>query len=300
MAKDNIKRIRIQEREPIQIHPEAEVTLIRQGRYYAEVMYMARLAVARVRKLNKDEYVVLSTGEIKNYESSTGKQQEALRRTFQELRYVIRTNFSSTDKYQKFITLTYVENMTDKDRLYVDFKAFIKRLQRHCKAHPLVYIVVAEPQERGAWHMHLMLKSTEPGLWIDKDKLTKIWRHGYTEIEQLKGDDCANYYTAYFTSISLEAREFTNAVAKPETGSKAYVKGGRLGYYPKGFKFYRCSQNIERPTREQIEYWRTLDEFGKPKKKKAHELLKEFEAEAEAKGVNFIQRESFKKANKEG
>ena len=301
MADSNIRRVRVQEIPLIQIHPNAEVQLIRQGNNHAEVVYMARKTKPGIRRLNKDEYVVLSTGEVKEYVSSDGKNREALRKTFQELRYLIRSNFTADDPYQKFITLTYAENMTDEKRLYTDFKAFMQRLQRYCKAHPLEYIVVAEPQKRGAWHMHLMLKSHIPGLWIDKDKLEDIWGHGdpvyrnSTSIEQLKSDDVGNYYVAYFTNLAIEAKDLTDAVANPKAGNKAYVKGGRIGMYPKGFKFYRCSRGITRPTREEIEYWRVQEEYGKSRYDKAYGLFMVSDEELEEERINVIQHETYKK-----
>lgn len=296
MSDSNTRRARAQEVSPIQINPHAEVQLIRQGNNHAEVIYMARQPKPGIRRLNKDEYVVLSTGEIKEYTPSSGKMREALRKTFQELRYLIRSNFTADDPYQKFITLTYAENMTDADRLYTDFKDFMARLQYHHKGHKLEYIVVAEPQGRGAWHMHLMLKSRTPGLWIDKDRLTAIWGHGYTEIEQLKSDDVGNYYVAYFTDLAVEAKDLTDAVASPDAGNKAYVKGGRLGMYPKGFRFYRCSRGVTRPTREEIEYWRVQDEYGKPKRSKAYELLVDANDGSDTdERVNLIQREAYER-----
>jgi hypothetical protein len=296
MSDSNTRRARAQEVKPIQIYPSAEVQLIRQGVYYAEVVYMAQQPKPGIRRLNKKEYVILSTGEVKEYAPAEGKMREALRKTFQELRYLIRTNFTSDDPHQKFITLTYAENMTDSNRLYTDFKDFMARLQYHVGAqYKLEYIVVAEPQGRGAWHMHLMLKSTVPGLWIDKDKLTKVWGHGYTEIEQLKSDDVGNYYVAYFTDLAVEAKDLTAAIASPDAGNKAYVKGGRLGMYPKGFKFYRCSRGILRPSRENAEYKDVQAEYGRPIRTKAYELAKDVDNKADPERINLIQREAYKR-----
>ena len=188
--------------------------------------------------------------------------------------------------------------MTDRDRLYADFEKFMKRLKYHCKEQELEYIVVAEPHKSGGWHMHLMLKSMVPGLWIDKDKLTEIWGHGMTEIQRLKSDDVGNYYVAYFTNLAIEAKNLQAGVADPETGSKRYVKGGLLKYYPQGFRFYRCSRGIRRPTREEIEYWNVIDEYGKPGQTKATDLIGTDGESGEDKRKNRIQRETFRKSGK--
>jgi hypothetical protein len=254
---------------------------------------MTRQPKATIRKLSKNEYVELSSGEVKQFKKSDGKMRDTLRNTFRELKYLIRANFSADDPSQKFVTLTYAENMTDQERLYRDFKAFWKRLQYAHKTHPMQYIVVAEPQERGAWHMHVMIRSDVPGLWIDKHRLTEIWGHGMTEIEQLKSDDVGNYYVAYFTSLAAEI----DGGAKDPLGagkSKAYVKGARLHFYPRGFRFYRTSRGINRPTQEQIEYWRVQDEFGKPRQVAAYELRK-VDVDENEEHMNFIQRETYRK-----
>jgi len=286
----------VQEAEPICILAGSKVTLIRQGDVHAEVLFMSNQSKLGIQRLSKDEYVVLASGEVKQFKPAEGKMREALRRTFQELKALIRTNFSADDPYQKFITLTYRgADMTDRERLYADFKKFMMRLKEHCKGHQLEYIVVAEPHASGGWHMHLMLKSMVMGLWIDKDKLTEIWGHGYTEIAQLKSDDVGQYYVHYFTSLQAEAKDLRNGVADPEAGSKAYIKGGRLQYYPQGFRFYRCSRGIRRPTREEIMYWKVQNEYGKPKRQRAIKLVVKDEAAGTEDCINHIQREAFRR-----
>lgn len=53
----------------------------------------------------------------------------------------------------ELVTLTYRENMGDRDRLMRDFDVFMKRLRR--LVPDLHYVAVAERQKRGAWHMHI-------------------------------------------------------------------------------------------------------------------------------------------------
>lgn len=53
----------------------------------------------------------------------------------------------------ELVTLTYRENMVDRDRLMRDFDVFMKRLRR--LVPDLHYVAVAERQKRGAWHMHI-------------------------------------------------------------------------------------------------------------------------------------------------
>jgi hypothetical protein len=51
------------------------------------------------------------------------------------------------------LTLTYRENMIDRDRMARDFDVFMKRLRRVVPG--LEYVCVFEQQKRGAWHAHI-------------------------------------------------------------------------------------------------------------------------------------------------
>jgi hypothetical protein len=51
------------------------------------------------------------------------------------------------------LTLTYRENMADRDRMQRDFDVFMKRLRRVAPAAQ--YVCVFERQKRGAWHAHI-------------------------------------------------------------------------------------------------------------------------------------------------
>ncbi|MEO6935148.1 MAG: hypothetical protein ABI171_07370 [Collimonas sp.] len=52
----------------------------------------------------------------------------------------------------RLVTLTYRENMTDRDRALKDFKAFVRRVGKVKDFH---YVAVIEQQERGAIHFHI-------------------------------------------------------------------------------------------------------------------------------------------------
>lgn len=78
------------------------------------------------------------------------------------------------------LTLTYRENMTDRDRMKRDFDVFMKRLRR---AVPDVeYICVFERQKRGAWHAHIAVRRVLPfyvrkGVMVKSyDLLRSMWR----------------------------------------------------------------------------------------------------------------------------
>lgn len=257
-----------------------------QGDKFAEATFIARTPKPTVRRIDKDRYLVIKTGEIKEYSNSNiYKQNEALRRTFTRLMGLIRNNFTSESQNQLFITLTYEENMTDKVRLYNDFKIFMKTLRRKYKDHKLEYIAVAEPQGRGAWHFHVMLKTDKPVLYIDNKEMERLWSHGMTDTERLKSDDVGTYYVAYFTDII----ESDNKPIKRNEMSKKRQKGERLKYYPKGFNFYRASRGIKKPQEIEMTYDEVVKRYGKPK------YLKAFNLKEGEKVINVIAKASFKK-----
>ncbi len=218
---------------------------------FIEVTSVRNTPKQTIKKLNKQEYLDLQTGEIKEFNlDNTGKEQANLKRTFNNLRGLIRTNFSENATNQLFITLTYRKNMKDSKQLYEDFKLFYKNLQyRYKDKFKFEYIAIAEPQERGAWHMHVLLKTQNDAdiLFIDNKALQLIWGHGYTDTQKLKSDDVGTYFVAYFTDLIDESKKPLEEMSSEEK-SKARVKGGRLHFYPKGFKFYRTSRGIVKPT----------------------------------------------------
>lgn len=283
---NNIKKIKIQGVEPKKIDNEKYVKAIKQGNKYIDIIEKERQTGATIKKLSKKEYMVISTGEIKEYkvkEETTKKDKENLKKTFNKLRQLIRTNFTDNSKNQLFITLTYRENMTDEKQLYKDFDAFYKRLKRKLKEHKLEYIAVVEPQGRGAWHFHIMLKSTnQNNLYIDNKELEKIWGNGYTDTQRLKSDDVGTYYVSYFTDLLKEDKK----------GNKKRIKGNRLSMYPKDFKFYRTSRGIEKPKKIDIQY-KELEKQGYTKTyATAFQLIDVMEDD---KILNVIQKETWKK-----
>jgi hypothetical protein len=258
----------------------------RQGNIYGELVAMAKgLPRPTIKPLGENRYMVLKSGEIKEFEHNDKKQKDTLKKTFAELKGIIRANFDAEGHNQLFITLTYKENMTDPERLYADFTAFWKRLKYEKPGHSLDYVAVAEPQARGAWHMHLMVKSDQPVLYIDNKDMDRLWGHGYTTTERLKGDDVGRYYVSYFTDLELDG----DSLVVSKNGAKKYRKGARLPLYPVHFKLYRCSRGIVRPKAGTVEYQKVIKEYGEPYSSSSFDIL---DGESVC---NSLQKESFKK-----
>ena len=252
--------------EKSDISSSAYVTVTQTGSI-VEVQYMEKMNhTATIRKLNADEYVELSTGEIKEYKHIENRSQsyKSLRATFKKLRYLINNNFCGR-KNELFITLTYEENMQDTKRLYEDMKNFMKRLKYQFKNSTTVdYLSVVEPQQRGAWHVHLLLKFNDlPSVFIPSSELASLWGHGFVKIKRVDGvDNIGAYLTAYLADLELTPETMAVAfqtghdvVEKEVDGQKkAFIKGGRLHMYPPGMNLFRKSKGIAYPEREIMTY----------------------------------------------
>jgi hypothetical protein len=78
------------------------------------------------------------------------------------------------------LTLTYRENMQDRERMARDFDVFIKRLRR--VVPDFQYVCVFERQKRGAWHAHIAVPRVlahylhKGALVRSYDLLRSLWR----------------------------------------------------------------------------------------------------------------------------
>lgn len=213
-------------------------------------------------KLDRDHWLDVETGEIRGYEhgSTRADAVASLRRTFRNVRALINANCGDVEKV-RWITLTYAENMTDTERLYRDFHAFWKRFKRRWPG--CEYIIVVEPQKRGAWHVHML------AIWPDcmapfvsNDKLRECWGHGFVKVTALDGiDNVGAYLSAYLGDVVLDAGESPNAgeVKTCRDGtSKRVKKGGRLSMYPAGMQICRHSRGVRQPEQFWVEDAETL------------------------------------------
>lgn len=82
------------------------------------------------------------------------------------------------------LTLTYRENVTDRETMLRDFDVFIKRVRRVVPGFE--YLAVFERQKRGAWHAHIAVHRIAPfyvikGQMIKSyDLLRRLWRASHT------------------------------------------------------------------------------------------------------------------------
>lgn len=231
-------------------------------------------------KIDKEHFMDKRTGEvfeIRHWENrADGK--DSVRKTMENIRALINTNVTVPENCL-WCTFTYAENMTDPERLYNDYKAFWKRFQRFCKKKDYEvpqYILVVEPQGRGAWHIHSFLIWNKKAPFIANEaEMEPLWRQGFTKVKAVKDTDNAGaYFTAYLGDIPLDEAEKLSgsekeeilAIARTQTvqkefedeegliKKKKFIKGGRLPLYPAGMNIVRASRKIKRPIVELMAY----------------------------------------------
>lgn len=237
----------------------------------SEIQYMSKRNTKQTIKMlaGGNQFVVCSSGEVKNvvHHDSRSDNKKGLYKTFALARGIINTNVTDVSKV-RWCTLTYAENMTDVKRLYKDFKRFNQRFQYYCSQQGYSkpeYIVMMEPQGRGAWHAHLLyIWTDQQAPYISNKDFSELWGHGFVRIKKLDNvDNVGAYLTAYLGDMELsevnpeEYMKVTRGVSGKyvemidENGqkvSKAILKGARLNLYPANFNMIRTSRGIKRPT----------------------------------------------------
>ena len=226
-----------------------------------EIQYMEKSNFTNnIQKLDADRYVVLETGEIKEFDKSENRSENknSLNQTIKKLRYLINANFSGKPN-ELWITLTFADSLLARNAnaVYLYFNKFIKRL-RYKYGKDLEYIAVLEPHEikNGdiknwhGYHFHLLLKSyVRKKIFIPHEDFENIWGLGFCRIERLNNiDNIGAYLSAYLTNVE-DNSEIVDCANK-----KKYIKGARLWLYPKGIRIYRKSKGIKKPTRIKMTY----------------------------------------------
>lgn len=227
------------------------------------------------KKIDKDHYVDLRTGELFEYEhsESRGENLHGIRQTLNRIRALINTNVTEPLNC-RWVTLTYRQEentpMTDTKKLYSDYFKFWKRFCYWCKTNGYgkpEYISVIEPQGSGAWHVHSFFIWQEKAPFIPNDKMAELWGQGFTKTKQPQ--DCDNvgaYFSAYLGDMpldevqhmsmdkQLQALSASGQVDEKEFSDdagtvkkKKFVKGGRLFLYPPGMNIIRSSKGVKQP-----------------------------------------------------
>ena len=241
------------------IKPDDKVTLTVMN-HIIEVQHLEKMNTKiHIKKLDKNRYMVIDTGEIREFEQSETRadNENSLRQTFKKLRYLINNNFIGAPN-ELFITLTYAEQTRDYNKICTDFNRFNTRLKRYLKGTTTFdYINVIEPHQSGNFHLHLLLRLNDvKRAYIPSHDLARMWEQGYVKIQSLEGvDNIGAYLTAYLTDIEIDPETDTTERADiKEVKGKKYVKGARLHFYPVGLNIFRKSRGIQYPERQITKY----------------------------------------------
>ena len=232
---------------------------------------------ATIMPISKDEYVLLSSGEVRQFENHAANRAENIRnleKTMRTLSELINANISPDNaECCRFITLTYRENMTDSERLYHDFRNFNKRFKRHMEqlGHSYEYIVSVEAQGRGAFHLHCIFIFAKKAPYIENSLLAEMWGLGFVSVKAIDEhiDDIGKYLTAYLTDIAADDADFSAELAggqvkEVDAGgkSKRIIKDARLKLIPAGMRIYRYSKGIRKPVVKKMAYGEALQELS--------------------------------------
>ena len=176
-----------------------------------------------VKRIDKNTYEVLSTGQIKRYkaERTEDDYKAAMARKLATLRNIIRANVrSGTDL---FVTVTYAQAVSDYKTVQSDVEHCMRYLRRR---HVIKYIAVPELQTNGKWHVHIIIIWGEDGESnISREMLAEAWRLGGVHISTIRN---------------------ANAVALYLSNNGERKRAMRLKY-PRNMRLYRCSKDIKRP-----------------------------------------------------
>lgn len=250
---------------------------VKEMNHIIEVMSVLKkpTGLNNLKKISREQYMIKDTGEILDYNLSQTRADNTagLKHTFKKIRDLINTNFTG-QKNEIHLTLTYAENMTDEKKLYTDFKAFWRRyVLKHGQAD---YLSIVEPQGRGAWHCHVLIKHLEKQkVFIPSKELEKLWGQGFIKIKTLEGvDNIGAYLSAYLGDVEATDENIIEAFKQDikahvmvkeveiEGIKKKFIKGGRLHLYPPGMNIYRKSKGIKHPEIVEMTYKKAKEKVG--------------------------------------
>lgn len=198
-------------------------------------------ALSGIKRISKDEYVKVETGEVFKYNTNANKTDNtvSIKKSLKNLRKLILNNFVEFESL--FITLTYKDEMFDFAQAVQDYTKFFESLKKHYKHYNLKYLRIIEPTDKGNWHIHMLLKSAKKvdKFYISQETVQNIWKHGSVKVEQIHNiEGLANYFCTYSNDDK----------ALPEKAKPKHVKKQeRWKYYPYRARIFAKSNDIVYP-----------------------------------------------------
>lgn len=263
----------------ITIDPYCPVRLTEMGNI-TEIMYSEKRSQGGyITKLDADHYVDNRTGlycEFKHTENRA-ENLSSVAKSLKRLRDLLNANITDVTCC-RWVTLTYAENMTDPKKLQADFKNFNNRCRKIFGHYE--YITAAEPQGRGAWHLHCVFIFSGKAPYMENSVVRDCWKQGFVTVKRLDDvDNVGAYLTAYLGDMELseamdagislqDSKGIKEVEFEDETGvmcTKKYIKGARLYMYPSGFNLYRKSKGVVNPTVSVVSYEKAKEKASSAK-----------------------------------
>lgn len=217
-----------------------------------------------IERLNRKEYMVVSTGEVKEYQFREEKGENGLRRSMKKLNQILKNNFAGAGN-ELFITLTAEKDVTDFLEMKAKFQQWWRKMKREYK--DLEFVAILEKHtERDSWHIHTMVKAIEhKRLYIPNNKIEKIWGYGFTKTSRITSTPTANdikedYKMAYKDKITEKfgIDKVINYMCKSKTKEQI----------PICERCYYKSKGIKMPIPQKIRYDETRQQMGQEYKLK--------------------------------
>lgn len=147
---------------------------------------------------------------VANEECKIENREKVLNRARTDLRRIINSNIGMYGQTDKFMTLTFAENMTDLKSANYEFKKFMQRLKRFHKID-MKYAAVPEIQQEryektgfAVWHFHVIFFNLP---YTRANKLSSIWGNGFIKINRIDHvDNVGAYICKYMTKDNGELK----------------------------------------------------------------------------------------------
>jgi len=181
---------------------------------------------------------------------SPEKQQEnherAVRRSKQSIKELLQQM-----QADRLLTLTYRENMQDRERMQADFKRFVRLVREGWAGQTgypdWKYVAVTEIQERGAYHVHCGVSGWQRITFLRAAWIKALGGQGYERGQEMPGN-------VDITS-PRKSRWGTNAKTWASSKLAAYMTkylSKTFSEPTKGQKRYFCSKLIGKPKKERF------------------------------------------------
>ena len=153
---------------------------------------------------------------IASAEDKIINREKVLARARRSVRNLVNAN----PDCNKFLTLTFKENITDLSQAYKSLHYFLKKIKRYIMPN-MKFIAVPEFQKRGAVHYHLICNLQ----YIHWKMLEKLWGQGYIKINKIDEVDNVGAYVSKYINKDFADERLV------------------------GRKCYYCSKNLTKPTK---------------------------------------------------